>query len=126
MSRHLPPIPTLSELAANCQHNVRVAEHQIQATRQHLARAGLGPERNRLLVDLSRYQSDYHHWSDYVGHYRARAVKEGADVIPRMSLFGRDWGAQIAEAARQRMNQQPDRRLPREPGDDDDEVEAPR
>jgi hypothetical protein len=121
MSR-IPPVPRLGEMVVNCAHNRDQSDFQRRQLRKQLE--GLGPclEREKLLETLSRVEGDFHHWADYVAHYRRRAASEGERVVPVMGS-----GALVGaiEKLRERAPE-PDRRLPREReiGDDDGDDEA--
>ena len=108
----IPPCPTLGEMAELCRHNAEVADWQLRVLRKKLDVAPPGRDRDLLATEVSRYQSDFRHWSDYVGYYRRRAAREGADKTP---MCRRTAWLEPAEEPRQ----QADRRLPREPEDED-------
>lgn len=117
MSR-VPPIPRLVEMVASCVHNLDVADLQRRQIRRRLEGVPLGPERDELEASLNRYESDRRHWADYVAYYRGRAAREGELAVPSMGRGGSVEGAmrRLGDKARA---PEPDRRLPREPGDDD-------
>lgn len=107
-----PPVPTMREMVATCQRNADLAKGRADAIRNTLRALPPGPERDRCLNDLSRWDSDYHHWADYRGYYATRAAREGEGAVPSLGAFGK----RLLVALPQR-----DTRLPREPGDDDEE-----
>jgi len=126
-----PPVPTLAEMVAACLKNADVAKSQQERWQQLAGREGPGPQLDAARRELARYTADYEHWSSYVAYYRGRVSKEGPNVVPTMTgVLGRDRGPGMAAVIAKRMNdpkdvawgQVIDRRLPREPGDDLDDV----
>jgi hypothetical protein len=119
----IPPVPRLGEMIANCAHNRDAADFQRRKLRQQLKGLGMGLERDGVLETLSRVESDYQHWADYVAYYRGRAAREGEGVVPAMVMGV----VQAIERRRSERASEPDRRLPRErePGDDDADEAIP-
>lgn len=111
----IPPMPTLGEMVTACLHNADVANFQRRRLRQQLrAVPEPGLERDRLSIELSVAEADYHHWSDYVGYYRARVAREGAGALPMMMRHP----ALVPMAV-------PVPTRAREPGEDDDDEQRP-
>jgi hypothetical protein len=110
----MPPPPTLAEMLDSCVLNRSISEQEVQRFKQALDReqSGPGPQRSELQRKLSQHTSDAEHWGDYVTHYRARVAQEGKATRPRAAAV---LVAQFPPPA-------PDRRLPREPGADDEEL----
>lgn len=121
-----PPlaVPSLAEMIESCKANQGIAERQIERVRARLEKVtDECTERDMLIAQLGRYESDYRHWSDYVGYYRARAGREGAAAVPTglrryvVQMLRKPNGALVPPV--------PDRRLPREVGEDDEEEGVP-
>ena len=118
--------PTMAELLASSVRNRDIAEQQVQRIKQFLDREQEpGLEREKLLIDLSRYQADVAHWASYCLWYRLRCDREGAGAIPAMCGRG---GVETLPARKPVRPAPPvvvpDPRLPRE-SDDDDEGDIP-
>lgn len=121
------PVPTLGDLLDSCVLNRSLAEAQLERFRQALQREQPGPGQrlSELQGLISQHAADLEHWGDYVGYYRKRIAKEGMKAtVQGMAKFvasvGPVWGRPMAEKL---PPFPPDRRLPREPGEDDEEGE---
>lgn len=101
-------------------HNRDIAAQQVQRCEQAIERAMPGEVTNEMRCELSRFKAEFEHWANYVGYYKERALREGADTVVHMV-------AGVSPSPRQQQPTKPqrppvrDQRLPREPGDDSDE-----
>lgn len=109
-----PAVPTLREMVAICQRNADLARERRDAFVNTARNLPPGPEREQALAGLSKSDSDYEHWSSYRGYYAGRVAREGGEAVPGMGGFGRLVRAPVGPLH--------DPRLPREPGDDDEEA----
>jgi hypothetical protein len=109
-----------ASMVESCLANVAEAKARLVKLRQFYAEWPVGdPRRNgdernpSLLERIRAAASDERHWQRELTWWRSRCVDQGDQAIAT--------GAAIAEQFRPRKPQPRDPRLPREPGDDDEE-----
>lgn len=101
-------------------HNRDIAAQQVQRCEQAIERAEAGEVTSEMRCELSRFKAEFEHWANYVGYYKERALREGADTVVHM-MAGMSPAPRQAQATQPQRPPVRDQRLPREPGDDSDE-----
>jgi hypothetical protein len=116
---------SLQSLLDSCLANIAKAAQEEGRMRALYARLAPGDvrlvgtqEEPPLGYQITREVQNQKHWREYAAHYRGRIAREGRDAMATVETPRRYRHA----PAELPPVPEPDRRLPREPGDDEEEV----